>query len=140
MKGSSSTVTVGGDLFLLRDGDEAISSTKRALVCFQECPKGLTHEEKEQHVSMMIENETKQWREFVPTFHTVMGTHTMTDQSFVIKTLNTKEMLGVHELTTSKESTLDCEILQKVGEEEQRKDHSSDMIRGDPLLYGGKDG
>ena len=40
----------------------------------------------------------------------------MTDQSFVIKTLETKEMMGVHGLTTSEGSTLDCEILQKVGE------------------------
>ena len=39
----------------------------------------------------------------------------MIDQSFVIKILDTKEMMGVHELTTSKVSTLDCEILQKVG-------------------------
>ena len=43
----------------------------------------------------------------------------MMDQSFVIKTLNTKEMMGVHELTSSKGSTLDCEILQKVDDEEE---------------------
>ena len=32
LKGSSNVVTVGGDLFLLGDGDEAIAFTKRALV------------------------------------------------------------------------------------------------------------
>ena len=42
----------------------------------------------------------------------------MIDHSFVIKTLDTKEMLGVHGLITFEESTLDCEILQKIGEEE----------------------
>ena len=60
LKGSSSTVTTGGDLFLLRDGDEAIASTKRALVSFQEGPKDPMHKEYEKHVSMMIERETKQ--------------------------------------------------------------------------------
>ena len=60
---------------------------------------------------MMIDNETKQWRECVPTLHSVLGKHTMKDQPFVIKTLHMKEMMGVHELTTSKGSTLDCEIL-----------------------------
>lgn len=43
----------------------------------------------------------------------------MMDQSFVIKALDTKEMMGAHELTTSKGSTLDYEILQKVGNEEE---------------------
>ena len=36
LKGSSSIVIAGGDLFLLRDGYEAIASTKRALVPLQE--------------------------------------------------------------------------------------------------------
>ena len=68
---------------------------------------------------MMIDDKTKQGKECVPTLHPVLGTHTMIDQSFVIKTLDTKEMMGVHELTASKGSTLDCEILQKVGDEEE---------------------
>ena len=62
-------------------------------------------------MSMMIDNETKQWRKCVPTLHTVLGTHTMIDHSFVIKTLDTKEMLGVNGLITSEESTLDYKIL-----------------------------
>ena len=115
---SSSAVTTRGDLLLLGDGGEAIASTRRALVSLQEAPRDLTHEENEQHVSMMIENKKKQGRECVPTLYRVLGTHTMIDQSFVIKTLDTKEMLGAHELTTSKGSSLDYENLQKVGEEE----------------------
>lgn len=101
----------GGDLFLLGDGDESIASPKRALVSLQEGPKDITHEENEQHVSMMIDKETIQWKECVPTLHPILGTHTMTDQTFLIKTLDTKEMMGVHELNTSKASTLDYEIL-----------------------------
>ena len=77
----------------------------------QEAPRDLTHEDHEQHVSMLIGNETKQWRKCVPTFNAFLGTHTMLDNSFVIKTLDTKDMLGVHGLITSEESTLDCEIL-----------------------------
>ena len=59
MKVSSNAVTEGVDLFLLGDGDEAISSTNRALVSLQEFPKDLTHEENEKHVSVIIENETE---------------------------------------------------------------------------------
>ena len=98
---------------------EAIDSTKGVLVSFQEGPKDPIHEGDEQHVSMMIDKETKKWRKCVPTLHPIFGTHTMMDQSFVIKTLDTKEMMGFHELTASKGSTLDCEILQKVGDEEE---------------------
>ena len=71
MERSSSDVAVGGDLILLGYVGEALASTRRALVSLQEVPKDLTHEENKQHVSMMIENETKQWRECVPTLHTV---------------------------------------------------------------------
>ena len=52
-------MTAGRDLFLLRDGDEAIASTKRALVSLKEGPKDPIHEEDEQHVSMLIDKETK---------------------------------------------------------------------------------
>lgn len=62
---------------MLRDGVEAIASTMRALVSLQGGPQDLIHGKDEQHVSMMIDNETK------------------------------------------KRSTLDCEILQKVGNEEE---------------------
>ena len=89
---------------------------------------------------MMIGNETKQGRKCVPTLDTFLGTHTMLDHSFVIKTLDTKEMLGVHGLITSEGSPLDCEILQKVGEEEPRRDQNADMARDDPLLLGGEEG
>ena len=34
-------------------------------------------------------------------------------------TLDTKEMLGVHGLTTFEEYTLDYEILQEIGEDEK---------------------
>ena len=102
MERSSSAVKVGGDILLLGDGDEVIASPKRVLVSLQEGPKDLTHKENEQHVFMMIDNETRQWKECVPTLHPVLGTHTMVDHPFVIKTLDTKEMLGVHELITSK--------------------------------------
>jgi len=85
---------------------------------------------------MLIGNETKQRRKCVPTLNAILGTHTMIDHSFVIKTLDTKEMLGVHGLITSKGSTLDYEILQKVEEEEKRRDHSTDMVGDDPLLHG----
>ena len=81
------------------------------LVSLQESPRDITYEEHEKHVSMMIDNETKQWRKCVPTLHTVSGTHTMIDNYFVIKNLDTKEMLGVHGLITSEEITLDYEIF-----------------------------
>ena len=75
-------------------------------------------------MSMLIGNKTKQWRKCFPTLRTVLGTHTMTDHPFVIKTLDTKEMLGVHWLTTFEEDTLECEILQEVGEDEKEgKNH-----------------
>ena len=60
MKGSSSVVTVGGNLFFLRDGVEAIASTKRALIPLQGGPKDPIHGEKEKYVSMVIDKETKQ--------------------------------------------------------------------------------
>ena len=60
LKGSSSVVTAGGDLLLLRDGDEVIASTKRALVSLQGGPKVPIQKYDEQHVSMMIDKETKQ--------------------------------------------------------------------------------
>ena len=72
----------------------------------QEVPWDITYEDQVQHVSMLIGNKTKKWRKCVPTLNTVTGRHTMTDYSFVIKTLDTKEMLGVHGLITSKEDTL----------------------------------
>ena len=93
------------------DGDEAITSTRGALVPLQEVPKDFTYEDREQHVSILIGNEEKQWRKCVPTLNTVLGTHTMIDHSLVIKTFDTNEMLGVHGLITSNEDTLDCEIL-----------------------------
>ena len=108
--------STGGDLLLFGDGDEAIASTRGDIASLQEVPKDLTYEDHEQHVSMLIGNETKQWRKCVQTLNTILRTHTMIDHSFVIKTLDTKEMLGVHGLTTFEEDTLDCEILQKVGE------------------------
>ena len=77
----------------------------------QEVPKDITYEDHEQHVSMLIGNETKQWMKCVPTLNTILGTHTMIDNSFVIKTFDTNEMLGVHGLITSDKDTLDCEIL-----------------------------
>ena len=48
-----------GNLFLLRDGVEAIASTKRAIVSLQEGPMDPIHGEYEQHVSMMIDKEEK---------------------------------------------------------------------------------
>ena len=78
---SSRAMTVGGGLFLLGDEGEALASTRRALVSFQENPKDLTHEENEQHVSMLIGNETKQWRKCVPTLNAILGTHY--DSSFL---------------------------------------------------------
>ena len=89
----------------------------------QEVPKALTYEDHEQHVSMLIGNEAKQWRKCVPTLNIVLGTHTMTDHSFVIKTHDTKEMLGVHGLITYKEDTLNCDDLQDVGEDEKEDQH-----------------
>ena len=83
----------------------------RTLVSSQEGPRNPIHGEDEQYVSMMIDRETRQWRRCVPTLHPNLGTHTMMDQSFVIKTLDTKEMMGVHELTASKGSTLDYDIF-----------------------------
>ena len=69
----------GGNLFLLRDGVEAIASTLRALVSLQEGPKDPIHGEGEQHVSMMIDKERKQWRKCVPTLDPCLGTHIMMD-------------------------------------------------------------
>ena len=43
LKCSSSAVTTRGNIISLRDGDEAISSTKRALVSLQEGPKDPIH-------------------------------------------------------------------------------------------------
>ena len=60
-------------------------------------------------MSMLIGNETKQWRKFFPTLNTVLGTHTMIDHPFVIKTIDTNEMLGVAGLITFEENTLDYE-------------------------------
>ena len=72
---------------------------------------------------MLIGNETKQWRKCVPTLNTILGTHTMIYHSFLIKNFDTNGMLGVHGLITSKEDTLDCEKLQKVGEDEKEGNH-----------------
>ena len=47
----------------------------------------------------------------------------MSYHSFVIKTLDTKEMLGVHGLIISKEDTLDSDELQEVGEDEKEGQH-----------------
>ena len=63
LEGSSSDVIVGGDLLLFGDGGEAIGSTRKTRVYLQEAPRDLTHEDHEHHVSMLIGNETKQWRD-----------------------------------------------------------------------------
>ena len=104
-------MTIGGDLILFRDGDEANASTRGTLASLQKVPKDFTYEDHEQHVSMLMANETKQWRKCVPTLNAISGTHIMIDHSFVIKTLDTKDMLGVHGLTTFEEDTLDYDIL-----------------------------
>ena len=71
----------------------------------QEVPKDLTYEDHEKHVSMLIVNETKQWRKCVPTLNAIFGTHTMIYHSFVIKNFDTNEMLGVHRLITIEKYT-----------------------------------
>ena len=53
-------MTTRGYLILFGYGDEAIASTRGALAYLQEVPKDLTYEYHEQHVSMLIGNETKQ--------------------------------------------------------------------------------
>ena len=108
---ASSTVKAGGDLPPFGDGYEAIASTRGALVSLQEVPKDITYEDQDQHVSMSIGNETKQWRKCVPTLTTILGTYTTTDQFFVIETLNANITLDVHRLITLEKDTLDCEIL-----------------------------
>ena len=50
----------GGDLFLLRNGDEAIASIEGDLASLQGVQKGLTYGGHEQHVSMLIDNKTEQ--------------------------------------------------------------------------------
>ena len=47
----------------------------------------------------------------------------MIDHSLVIKTSDTNEILGLHGLITFEEDTLDCEILQKVEEDEKEGQH-----------------
>ena len=89
----------------------------------QEVPKDLTFEDHVQHVFMLIYNETKQWRKCVPTLTTVLGTYTMVDHLFFIKTLGTNMTLGVHGLITLEKDTLICEILQKVGKDEKDGQH-----------------
>ena len=74
-------------------------------------------------MSMLIVNETKQWRKCVPTLTTIFGTYTMKYHFFVIKALDTNMTLGVHGFITLKKDTLDCEILQKVGEYEKDGQH-----------------
>ena len=59
----------GGGLLIIGDGDEAIASTRGALISLQEVPKDITYEDNEQHVSMLIGNETKKWRKCVPTLN-----------------------------------------------------------------------
>ena len=54
---------VGGDILLFRDGYEVIASTRGTFASLQEVPNGLTYEYHEQHVSMLIGNETKQRRD-----------------------------------------------------------------------------
>ena len=63
---SSSVVRAGGELILFGYGDEAIASTRGALASLQEVSKDITYEDHEQHVSMLIGNETKQWRMLGP--------------------------------------------------------------------------
>ena len=53
----------GGDLLLCGDGDEEIASTRGALASLQEVLKDLTYKDNEQHVSILIGNETKQRRD-----------------------------------------------------------------------------
>ena len=72
---------------------------------------------------MLISNGEKQWRKYVPTFTTVLGTYTMIDHFFVIETLDTNMKLGVNGLITVDKNTLKCEILQKVGEDEKDVQH-----------------
>ena len=62
-------------------------------------------------MSMLIGNETKQWRKCFPTFNIFLGTHTMIDHPFVIKTLDIKEMLVVRGLIKFQENALDYKIL-----------------------------
>ena len=120
---ASNAVIEGGDPPLFGDGDEAIFSARGALAYLQEVPKDLIHEDQEQHVSILIGNETKQWRKYVPTLTIVLGTYTMIDHFFLIDTLDTNMTLGVHGLITLDKNTLNCEILQKVGEDEKDGQH-----------------
>ena len=120
---ASSAITTGGYPPPFVDGDEAIASTRGALVSLQEVPKDLTYEDQEQHVFLLMGSETKQWRKCVLTLTTVLGTYTMIDHFFVIKTLDTNMTLGVHGLITLEKNTLNCEILQKVGEDEKEGQH-----------------
>ena len=72
-------------------------------------------------------------------FTTFLRTYTMIYHFFMIKTLDTNMTLGVHGLIKL-ENTLNYEILQKVGKGEKVKDHSTDMMGGDPLLHEEEDG
>ena len=47
----------------------------------------------------------------------------MIDHFLVINTLDTNMTMGVHVLITLEKNTLDCEILQKVGEDEKDGQH-----------------
>ena len=60
-------------------------------------------------MSMLIGNETKQWRKCVPTLNIVLREHTMIDHYFVIVTFDTKEMLGVNGLIMLNISTRNSE-------------------------------
>ena len=102
---ASNVVTTRGDPPLFGDADEEIASTIGALVSLQEVPRDLTYEDQEQHVSMLIGNDTKQWKKYVPMLTIVFGTYTLIYHSLVIDTFDTNEMLGVKQLIKLEEDT-----------------------------------